>query len=100
MKEPCATAAELLWNLDAHDAERKKFVNERLGNLCALVHLTAERTDFAVRELIHAVTKQPFVFGQVRQGWLSHARMLTPVLPELCEGGAVRRSLRSGPDLR
>src|SRR5436190_21124021 len=78
MKKPGAAAAELLRHLDAHDAERKELVDERLRDFGALVHLPAERPDFAIGELVHAVTKQALVFGQGRQGWLSHAAMLTP----------------------
>ena len=32
-----------------------------------LVHLAGERADFAVRELVNAVAKDRFVFGQPRQ---------------------------------
>ena len=39
-------------------------VGRELG---VLVHLARERTDFAVRELVHAVAENRFVFGQPRQ---------------------------------
>ena len=73
MEEPGAAAAEFLRDLDAHHAELEELLDEAGRNLRALVHLAAERADLAIRELIHAVAKQAFVFGQARQGRLRHA---------------------------
>jgi len=58
------------------------------GIFAALVHVAAERTESPVGELIHAVTKQSFVFGQSSSGGLRHAEDVTkPPTPKLRRAG-------------
>ena len=61
-KKAGAAPAEAFGNLDAHDAEREKLVDERAGNLRVLVHLTDELPDLAIGEFIHTVANQTFFF--------------------------------------
>ena len=71
MEEARAAAAERLGDLDAHHAELEQAVDQRARDLRLLVHLADERPYFAVRELVHAVAKQPLVLredGQRRSG--------------------------------
>src|SRR5436190_1794037 len=68
MEKRGARAAEALRDLDRHDAHRKELVDELSRDSRLLVHGANERSDFAIGELEDAVSEQPFVFGQQRQG--------------------------------
>ena len=93
MEERRAAAAVALGDLDAHDAEVEQLVDERARDLGVLVHLADERPDLAVRELVHAVAEQPFVFGQRRQrasGMSSVFSIVTPKILPLGTAGQRR----------
>ena len=64
VKKAGAAAAVRFGNLDAHHAEPEQLVDERAGNRGVLVHLTDERPDLAVGELVDAVADQPFFLGE------------------------------------
>ena len=68
MEEAGAGASVGLRDLDAHDAEIEQLLDEVVGDLGVLVHVVDERTDLLVRELVHAVTEEPLVLDQLRQG--------------------------------
>ena len=53
--------------------EAEQLLDEGSRYTAALIHLADEWADFAVRELVNAVAKQPFVFGKARQSGLRHA---------------------------
>jgi VWFA-related protein len=67
MEEGAAGAAEAFRHLDAHHAELEQLLDELGRELRVLVHVAGERADLPVRELIHAVAKNRFVFSQPRQ---------------------------------
>ena len=67
MEERAAGAAEALRHLDAHHAELEQLLDQLGRELRVLVHFARERADFPVRELVDAVAKNRFVFGQPRQ---------------------------------
>ena len=78
MKEARAGAAELLRDFDVHDAQAEQLVDQRYRDPRAFVHLAADRADFAIGELIHAVAEEAFVLGQGGQRGLGHGpAMLT-----------------------
>ncbi len=54
-------------NLDAHHTEVEELLQQRARNLCVLIHLAGERTNFPVRELVDAVPQQPLVLRQSGQ---------------------------------
>ena len=76
MEEARAGAAERLGNLDAHHAEIEQLVDELARNRRVFVHVADDRSDLAVREFVHAVAEEPFVFGQRGQGRMDQFRVL------------------------
>ena len=64
MKEARAAAAQVFRDLDSHDAEPEQLVDERAGNGGVIVHLTDERADLAVGELVDAVADQALFVGE------------------------------------
>ncbi len=75
-KKRRAGAAVALGDLDAHHAEIEQLVDERPADFRVLVHFADERTDLAIRELVHAVAEETFVFGQNRQRLLGDFSVL------------------------
>ncbi len=73
MKEAGAAAPELVRRFDTHDAECEEPGEQRARNRAALIHVTGERTDLPVGELIHAVVKESFVIGQRGERRQGHA---------------------------
>jgi hypothetical protein len=68
MKEGGASASMRFGNLDSHDAKVKQAREQIRPDLCVRVHLTDERTYFAIREFVDAVAEQHFVLAELRQG--------------------------------
>ena len=67
-----ARAAVRLGNLDAHDTEVEQLVDEVARDLRVFVHVVHDWADFAVGELVHAVTEEFLVvvkLGQRGQGF-------------------------------
>ena len=67
VKKAGAAAAQVFGNLDSHDAEPEQLVDERAGNGGVIVHLTDERADLAVGELVDAVADHALFVGERRQ---------------------------------
>src|SRR5208337_1092096 len=59
-----AASAELLGNLDAHQAELKEIVNEVFVEDALLVHFLDQRTNLLVSKLADVVAEKNFVFGE------------------------------------
>jgi hypothetical protein len=67
VEEGRAGSAVGLGDLDAHRAELEQLVDEVPRNLRVLVHVVHARPDFAVGELVHAVTEEFFVLAKLGQ---------------------------------
>src|SRR4051812_8464521 len=92
MKERRAAAAVFFGNFDPHHAEIEQLVDQRARDLRVLVHLADERTDLAVRKLVHTVSKQSFVVTQRRQRL--HDRMVSFRMTADMAPAAPKRSAR------
>ena len=66
MKERAAGAAVRFRDLDPHDVEVKSRSSSVRG-IWLPFHLTDERTDLVVGELVHAVIDQPLFVGERRK---------------------------------
>jgi hypothetical protein len=60
-------AAVRVGDLNAHDVEVEEAVEQCARDRALLVHLTDERADLLVGELVHAVIDQPFNVGESRK---------------------------------
>ncbi len=67
VEERRACPAVALGNLDAHHAQLEQLVDQRARDLGVLIHLADQRPDLPVGELVHAVAKDDFVFGETSQ---------------------------------
>ena len=63
VKECAAAAAELLGNLDAHEAELEEPEEELGVELLVFVHAANERRNLVSGELPDGVTKESFIFA-------------------------------------
>src|SRR5207248_4495333 len=62
-----ATPAIMFRNLDAHEAELEKIVNEIFFEHAFLIHFLHVRANLLVRELSNVVPEKDFIFGQSGQ---------------------------------
>src|SRR5579863_445397 len=85
LKKLCAAPAVLLGNLNPHQPQLEKLVDEIFVEDSLLVHLFDQRTDLLVSKLVNVVAEKNFIFGE-RSQWSGN--------------GSLQRSFGHGKTLR
>ena len=74
LKELPTLAAVLFWNVNAHQAEREKLVDDVLAEDACIVHLADVGCDLLAREVAHGGLEHLFFFSEDRKGLWSFSQ--------------------------